>query len=409
MRTLKQSILVASLIALAMAAPNTNTEALNAVAQGTNQFSGSLFQAVVQESPSNLIMSPLSAAVVLSMAAYGAGGETERQLKQGLHIPSPDQFGLTGYKTLITDLNSVTDNKLLLANKAFVNNAFTLKPSYKALTENYFQSVTESVNFQQSEQAANTINVWVKEKTNNHIDSIVKSDDLNGDTALVLVNAVYFKGMWKQKFDPELTQKLPFHLNENVMKEVPTMFKQADYNYGELPSLNAKFIEIPYQGNSISMLIILPNEVNGLAEVENKIQSTNLADILSQGHEAEVKLFLPKFKIKSEIDLISPLKKIGLTDMFTDHANFSGIADAPLTVSKVIQKAFIEVNEEGSEAAAVTGIVEIETSSIDGPPPIPVVQIDRPFFYAILHKSQNAQGEGISTILFSGQITMPLV
>ncbi|XP_076653195.1 antichymotrypsin-2-like [Halictus rubicundus] len=389
-----------------MAAPNTNPEALNAVAQGTNQFSGTLFQAVVQESPSNLIMSPLSAAVVLAMAAYGAGGETERQLKQGLHIPSPDQFGLTGYKKLITDLSSVTDNKLLLANKAFVNIKFTLKPSYKALTENYFQSVTESVNFQQSEQAANTINIWVKEKTNNHIESIVTSAELNGGTALVLVNAVYFNGTWKLKFDPELTKKLPFHVNENVMKEVPTMFKQADYNYGELPSLNAKFIEIPYQGNSISMLIILPNEINGLAEVEKKIQSTNLADILSQGRKPKVKLFLPKFKIESQIDLISPLQKIGLTDMFTGHANFSGITDDPLVVSNVIQKAFIEVNEEGSVAAAATA-TRMMCCGVLHPPPIPVVRIDRPFFYAILHKSQNAEGKGISTTLFSGRISDP--
>ncbi|XP_076277037.1 antitrypsin isoform X2 [Lasioglossum baleicum] len=408
MRKLKQSILVACLISLGMAASETSgsTEALRAVAQGTNEVSASLFQAVVQENPGNLIISPLSAAVVLAMAAYGAGGETERQLKSALHIPPSDKFGLSGYQELITALNSVKENKLLLANKAFVNDNFTLKPTYKALTENYFKSISESVNFGQSVQAADTINTWVKEKTNDRIQNIVTPGDLNEDTALVLVNAVYFKGMWKNKFDPQLTRKLPFHVDANVVKEVPTMFKRNQYNYGELPDMNAKFIEIPYQGDSISMVIILPNEVNGLAEVEKKIKSINLNDILRQGHEQEVELFLPKFKIENKLELNSPLQKIGLTDMFTDHANFSGIADAPIAVSKVVQKAFIEVNEEGSEAAAATGLILVKLSLV-----YPVnFQVNRPFYYNIIYKANDGRERASSFVsLFSGRVTEPKV
>lgn len=386
MRKLKQGILVACLISLGMAASENNTEALRAVAQGTNEVSATLFQAVVENNPGNLIMSPLSAAVVLAMAAYGAGGETERQLKTVLHIPSPDKFGLSGYQELISALNSVKENKLHLANKAFVNNRFSLKTTYKALTESYFQSISQSVNFEQSVQAADTINNWVKEKTNDRIKDIVLAGDLNEDTALVLVNAVYFKGMWKNKFDPLLTRNLPFHVNENVVKEVPTMFKQDQYNYGELPDINAKFIEIPYKGNSISMVIILPDEVNGLAEVEKKIKSINLNDILSHGYEQEVKLFLPKFKIESKINLNTPLKKIGLTDMFSDYANFSGIVDEQVAVSKVVQKAFIEVNEEGSEAAAATGVYVRPLSSFWSPPEPIEFRINRPFLSIVKYR-----------------------
>ncbi|XP_078044374.1 serine protease inhibitor 3/4 isoform X4 [Augochlora pura] len=406
MRMLKESILVAFLIPLAMATTESNTEALSAVSQGTNDFSSSLFQAVVQENPGNLIMSPLSAAVVLAMAAYGAGGQTEKQLKTALHSPTPDNFAVTGYQELITALNSVTENTLSLANKAFVNNKFSLKPTYQALTENYFKSKTELVDFAQSSQAANTINSWVSEKTNNRIKDIITSGDVNQDTALVLVNAVYFKGIWQNKFSPEATQPLPFHVNGNEIKNVPTMYRYGSYKYGELPEINARFIEIPYKGDSMSMLIILPNEVNGLAEVEKKMQNINLNYILNQGSVQDVKLYLPKFKIESKIELNSPLKKIGLTDMFTSRANFSGIADADLVVSKVVQKAFIEVNEEGSEAAAATALMFAYATSLNYRPE-QIMEIDRPFAYGILHKSQDTEDRGRFAILFSGHIIDP--
>nr|XP_033327597.1 serine protease inhibitor 3/4-like isoform X4 [Megalopta genalis] len=407
MRMLKESILVAFLIALAMGSPASRSDALRAVSQGTNDFSASLFQAVAQENPGNLIMSPLSAAVVLAMAAYGARGETEKQLKAVLHSPNPDKLAMHGYEELITSLNSVKENTLNLANKAFLNNKFSLKPTYQSLTENYFKSKTQLVDFAQSAQAANEINSWVSDKTNNHIKDLIGSGDVDADTALVLVNAVYFKGLWKDKFDPAATQSLPFHVNGNTVKNVPTMHRQDHYKYGELPELNAKFIEIPYKGDSLSMVIILPNEVNGLAEVEKKVHSINLSDVLSQGIVQEVQLYLPKFKIESKLDLNSPLKKLGLTDMFSSHANFSGIADAELVVSKVVQKAFIEVNEEGSEAAAATAILFSLTSS--SYQPIPRMEIDKPFVYTIIHKSQNSEGKAIPTVLFSGRVTDPSI
>ncbi|XP_076671470.1 serine protease inhibitor 3/4 isoform X1 [Andrena cerasifolii] len=377
---LTRYLIAACLIAVAMANTVGDNQALRAVSQGTNAFSSQLFQTVVEENPGNLIMSPLSAAVVLAMAAYGARGETENQFKKVLHLPSTDSLGTSGYQALIDNINNVKENTLVLANKVFTAEKFSVKPSYRELTETYFRSITQLVNFAKSDEAAATINTWVKENTNNRIDGIVSASDLDETTALVLVNAVYFKGQWRNKFNPTFTRDMPFHINEQTVKNVPTMHRQGSYRYGELPNLNAKFVEIPYQGNELSMVIILPNEINGLPMVEKKLQGMSIADILKQGYEREVQLQLPKFKIEKKIDLNSVLEKMGLTDMFTAHANFSGIADNKLAVSKVVQKAFIEVNEEGSEAAAVTGVILTTRSMVYRTQ----LMIDHPFVYSIV-------------------------
>ncbi|KOC62891.1 Neuroserpin [Habropoda laboriosa] len=362
-----------------MAKANDNTQALRAVSESTNQFSSSFFKSVAEEKSDNLIMSPLSAAVVLAMAAYGARGETENQFRKLLHLPSPDSFGTSGYQMLIDNLNNVEENKLVLANKVFSAEQFGIKRSYKDLTENYFRSVTQLVNFSKSEEAANIINTWVEQTTNNLIKNLISPGDVDSTTSLVLVNAVYFKGQWKNKFNPRLTHDMPFHINKNTVKNIPTMYRQGTYNYGEIPDMNAKFIEIPYKGDELSIVIILPNEIDGLAAVEKKLENSSISEILRHGFSRDVNLYLPKFKVESTIPLNSILQKMGLTDAFTTRANFSGIADARLLISKVIQKAFIEVNEEGSEAAAATGLSVRPLSSFWSPPKPIEFCVNRPF------------------------------
>ncbi|XP_076242559.1 antichymotrypsin-2 isoform X4 [Calliopsis andreniformis] len=402
MRIFKEYLFITCLIiAITMAKSEVDNQALLDVSQGSNEFASSLFQAVVEENRGNLIMSPLSVSVVLAMAAYGARGETEEQFKKVLHLPSSKTLGTSGYQALIDSINGIKENKLLLANKVFAAEKFAVKPDYKSLTENYFRSVTQLVNFAKSNEAANTINTWVQQNTNNRINELVSPGDLNAMTALVLVNAVYFKGQWKNKFNPTFTKDMPFHVNENTVKNVPTMYRQGSYKYGELPNLNAKFIEIPYKGNELSMVIILPNEINGLAAVEQKLQSVSLADILNQGYERDVQLFLPKFKIEKKIELNGILGKMGLTSMFSSRANFSGIADDDLVVSKVVQKAFIEVNEEGSEAAAATDVITLDMLEI----PVKFFA-NHPLFYTIVKISKETDALQVLP-LFKGNIIEP--
>lgn len=402
MSIVSKSFWLVALALVTMSMAKTDVEPLHAVVEGTNQFSSWFFQYVLEDHSSNLITSPLSADVVLAMVAFGAGGNTEAQFRKVLSLPTPSNLAATGYQALIDNLNSVKDNILTLANKIFIAESLDIKPSYKNLTEVYFRSASESINFVESMKASEIINTWVEKNTNNLIKNLISPDMLNVATRLVLVNAVYFKGQWLHKFDAELTMDMPFHVNKDTVKNVPTMYREGYYKYGELPNLNARFVVLPYKGNELSMVIILPNEIEGLLDVQKKLQNVNLTNILNQGIEEEIRLHLPKFKVESKMILNNNLIKMGLTDAFTASANFSGISNENLAIDTVIQKAFIEVNEEGTEAAAATGIVMLKMNYYKT-----YFTISRPFVYYIVRNISDKKGNDNILSIFSGYVQEP--
>ncbi|XP_050581079.1 antichymotrypsin-2-like isoform X4 [Bombus affinis] len=408
MRMLIGSFWLVALALITMSEAETNVEALRSVVEAANQFGSSLSQTVVQHNPGNLIMSPLSASIGLVMAACGARGNTEAQFRNVLHLPTSESVVTSGYQSLIDNLNNVKDNKLAVANKAFIATDLNLKPSYKDLTEVYFRSASQLVNFIPNKEAANTINSWVEKNTNNLIKELITPDDIDERTKLVLVNAIYFKGQWKNKFNLKLTKDMPFHTSKVEVKNVPTMYRRGKYKYGDLVDLNAKFVVIPYKGDEFSMVIILPNEIDGLSDVQKKLQNTSLTNILSQGHEEEVNLWLPKFKMESMLKLNDVLKEMGLTDAFSNRANFSATADGILYISHVIQKAYIEVNEEGSEAAAATAVIESYRMG-DIRRPARKFKIDQPFVYYIIKTINDEKESDISLSLFSGSVIEPKI
>ncbi|XP_043519650.1 antichymotrypsin-2-like isoform X1 [Frieseomelitta varia] len=399
---LSKSFWLVAFALVTMSMAKTDVEPLHAVVEGTNQFSSLFFQYVVGDNSGNLIISPLSVDVVLAMVGLGAGGNTEAQFRKVLSLPTPNNLAAIGYQTLIDNLNSVKDNILTLANKIFIAESLDINPSYKNLTEVYFRSASESINFVESTKASETINTWVEKNTNNLIKNLISPDMLNAGTRLVLVNAVYFKGQWLHKFNTELTMDMPFHVNKDTVKNVATMYREGYYKYGELPNLNARFVVLPYKGNELSMLIILPNEIEGLLDVQKKLQNVNLTDILNQGIEEEIRLHLPKFKVESKMILNKNLIEMGLTDAFTASANFSGISNEKLAVDTVVQKAFIEVNEEGTEAAAATGIVMLKMDYYKT-----YFTISRPFVYYIVRNISDKKGNDNILSIFSGYVEEP--
>ncbi|XP_057318336.1 antichymotrypsin-2-like [Microplitis mediator] len=339
-------------------------QALHTVATGISKFSSEFYKSLAEDETSNFICSPLSVSMVLSMVTFGARGQTEKELRSALRLSEDDQINKNGLQSLIDTLNAVEKVELRLANKIYINIGLDVKSEFKVLTETTFRSVSETIDFGKTVEASKTINSWCEEKTNNRIKDLVKPADLNG-VVMVMVNAVYFKGHWEEKFDPDLTELRPFHIDENTTKDVPMMRKEAYYNINRLPELEAYCIELPYKSNnssdSISMFIIFPTEINGLKKIESNFHEINFKNLHNQ-HIMDIVLMLPKFKVESKFALKSTLSKMGVEEIFEDSADFRGISEtAPLKVSRVIQKAFIEVNEEGSEAAAVTGISKFST------------------------------------------------
>ncbi|XP_012233779.1 serine protease inhibitor 3/4 isoform X5 [Linepithema humile] len=405
MCTLQRSFLALCLIASAMASPTGSNLALQAVSQGNNLFAHNFVKTISKDQTGNLICSPLSANIALSMAAVGAAGTTEAQFKDVLKLPNDKAQTLSGYQNLIEILNNVENVTLKLANKLFVAEKFPVKPEYKQNLVSHYHSDIDSVDFSQSANAANTINTWCKEKTNNRIDSIVQAADLDPGTALVLANAVYFKGKWANEFDPKDTTDRPFHIDSTKSKSVPTMYRKGNYKFVELPEYEVKCIELPYANKDISMVIILPNKIDGLSALTDKLEevTTQCSVRLTQTYEREVKVYLPKFKTETKLDLGNTLsEKMGLTQPFTNSADFSGISDIPLKIDKVVQKAFIEVNEEGSEAAAVTGL-RAETFSLSINQEVEF-NVDHQFFYGVI--VSKPQEEAFLSV-FAGWITDP--
>lgn len=345
-----------------------------------NEFTNTFHKELLSANEGNVVSSPLSVHMILSLLSHGAGSATLDEFTSGLCHRNAKSLN-EGYRSLISLLNNVKDVKLHIANAMFVQDGFKILTEFLSIGADVYQSLISRVDFQKKAHAVEEINSWVKEKTNDKIKNLVTTGDFDEFTKLVLVNAIYFHGHWLHKFDAKDTELKVFHLTKTESKRVPTMFKKCKYNHGSVPSLAARFIEIPYMNKDITLTIILPNEVDGLQSLRNDFVWEKLAE--APRVKTEVELYLPKFKFESTINLEDILRKVGLNKMFQDHADFTRISDVPLKVSKVLHKAVIEINEEGTEAAAATAVHIRLRRMIDSPEEF---TIDRPFMFAIEHK-----------------------
>ncbi|XP_076644251.1 leukocyte elastase inhibitor isoform X2 [Halictus rubicundus] len=334
-------------------------------------------------SEANVVSSPLSVHMILSLLSHGAKNETLSELTTGLYHHDKN-FIEKGYTALIAALNELNSTKLYIANAMYIQEGFQLLSDFLTSGTSTYKAVISKLDFKHKKEAAEEINTWVKQATNHKISDLVSSDDFDEHMKLVLVNAIYFNGMWLHKFDVKQTQKKAFYVTKSKQKMVATMFNKFRYNYGEIPTLDAKFIEIPYMNEDIVMTIVLPNEVDGLSKLQNNISWEVLANASRRNDDIE--LYLPKFKIEFMVDLEDTLRKLGLNKMFQDNADFGYISNEPLKVSKCIHKAMIEVNEEGTEAAAATAVHIRLKRMIYMPEQF---LVDRPFMFIIEHKPYN--------------------
>jgi serpin B len=297
-------------ILAALLSPSTmaeNTAELQ-VLQGNSAFTNNLYK-VLAEKEGNVFFSPISVHVVLSMAYQGALDTTAEKFANTLHVPKA-KAAAEGYNEIMKRLNSVTNVTLLMANKVFLMEGFQLLSDFENAVTKHFLSEVQLVDFKKNEEAAKTINSWVEVQTREKIKDLIQKDDLDDSTRLVLVNAIYFKGDWKHKFDKERTKTEPFYLNDKDTIDVQMMHIKKKFNYKNDSELQAQVIELPYTNEDLSMFIILPNEKNGIGNLEKKLATMNLTDISKNMWSTEVNLALPKFKIEETIDLKDALTKV---------------------------------------------------------------------------------------------------
>uniref|UniRef100_A0A0K0FBZ7 SERPIN domain-containing protein n=1 Tax=Strongyloides venezuelensis TaxID=75913 RepID=A0A0K0FBZ7_STRVS len=344
--------------------------------------------------PTSVIYSPISVGIALAMAYVGSSGETKEQIKKHLVGDFDDEELHLKFNEFLNNISKNEEFSLECVNKIYVKDGFSLLDTYTQTIMKYYNGQFEQINFTDP-NSCDKINDYVKKATNNIIENLISEGDLDELTRLILINAIYFKGKWRVKFDKSNTIEEDFYVTKDVTKKVKMMTKKDKYQYCE--NEDYQILKLYYEGEEHSMIILLPKEKCSLIEKLPSLDGQLLFDLQFEFEDnVPVTVYLPKFKTESTHILNEPFISLGMDVPFSDKADFSLISEEePLNISKVIQKAFIEVDEEGVEAAAATAITMcFRACAPSRPPPEQIFRADHPFIYFILDNYNN--------ILFSG-------
>ncbi|HUX17151.1 MAG TPA: serpin family protein [Phycisphaerae bacterium] len=379
--------------------PVASTEDVQAVAGGCNRFAFDLY-AQLRGAEGNLFLSPYSISTALAMTYGGARGQTADQMAKVLCLPAGVEAVHAAYGALQNDFNVAGEGgefDLFVANRLWGQKGYAFLKEFLTLVEKNYGAGIKQVDFAgATEEARKTINAWVEKQTQDKIQELLPPGVLDAQVRLVLTNAIYFKGRWAEEFHKRLTRDEDFFLTPEKKAAVPMMHQTADFGYFEGDGLQA--LELPYRGDRLAMVVLLPKAKDGLAALEASLSADKVAEWVGKLHRREVQVALPRFKTTAEFSLKDTLVAMGMAAAFGGDADFSGMTGAKdLFISAVVHKAFVDVNEEGTEAAAATAVVMGRAAM---PEPAPVFCADHPFLFLIRDTKTGA-------ILFFGRILDP--
>jgi serine protease inhibitor len=367
------------------------------LAAANTGFAFDLFRQVAHEQPdANVFISPFSVSTVLQMLDNGAVSATRQELEQVLHTDSLPSGALNAAcERLNHSLSSQTNAILELANAIWYQQGIPLKPAFVSINRDFFQAELGAVDFARP-QSAQTINHWAERRTHGKIQDIVRWP-FEPATRVVLANAIYFKGKWDTPFDKKETKPRDFHLAGGGQKQVPTMWRRGHFAYQRGDGFQA--VRLPYAGRRLWMEVFLPETNSSLAKLLADFDTASERNKMLEGFlEQDGTLALPRFKLEYDITLNDPLQALGLKRAF-HGGDFSTMSDEPLEVSEVKQKSYVEVNEEGTEAAAVTVGMMRATAVFRPQKPFEMI-VDRPFFFVI-------EDNQTRSVLFMGVVFDP--
>jgi serpin B len=368
------------------------------VVRGNTELALALYQKL-RTVEGNLFFSPYSISTALAMTYAGARGDTEVQMAQALHfLLAQEQLhpAFAFLEAKLDDIGMKGHIQLRVANALWPQKGYALLEEFLAQTKQYYGVRVTTVDYGDAETARRTINAWVEEKTESKIQEMIPPGLVDDLTCLILVNAIYFKGNWASQFDQSLTSDAPFWVTPDEQVQVPMMSQVHQFRYREGDGLQV--LELPYAGDDLSMVVLLPREIGGLAALEERLTVENLGRWTRGLWQSEVQIFLPRFEITFPFRLDDTLKSMGMVDAFED-ADFSGIDGTKLLcIGAVLHKAFVAVDEEGTEAAAATAAM---MQAMGLPLPPPTFRADHPFVFLI---RENSTG----SILFLGRVVNPV-
>jgi len=377
--------------------PAAETGHCTGLVGGNNFFALDLYGTLAETEKGNIFYSPYSVSTALAMTWSGARGSTAREMAEVLHLDEDGRNPDTSFAALGQALAEILDKgdvSLTTANSIWPRKGMPLLDSYASrLRRCYGVSVTPLDYGKEPEAARRTINQWVEARTREKIRELIPPGSIDPATVIVLVNAIHFKGNWAESFDPALTRPGSFTLADGTVKAVPMMNRSGRYRVGG--DEGVEVLELPYRGGDLSMVVILPRKDGGLAALERELTPLRLFDLLYGLHEETVSVALPKFTFRwGTTDLVPALKALGMKEAFGAGADFSGMTGSKgFFISLVLHQAFIEVNEEGSEAAAATAVIAKRGMPRQ-------VRVDRPFLFLIRDRTTDS-------ILFFGRVMDP--
>ena len=346
----------------------------------------------------NVFISPYSISTVLQMVCNGAAGATRDQMTQVLCKSGLDPAALSqAHKDLDASVRGAETNVTLrVANAIWYASGIQVKPAFAALNKDFYGATMDTLDFT-GHQAGSIVNAWAEKNTSGRIKNII-AGPLPADTSMLLANAIYFKGSWDKKFDPKATQNRPFHLIAGGEKQVPMMQEAGEFEYQEGNGCQA--VRLPYAGKRLGMYVLLPGSGSNATKVVASLNERSWQDgLLRKLANRKGSVVLPKFKLEFGAELKRPLEAMGMALPFSHSADFSGMSSRPLYLSAVVHKSFVEVNEEGTEAAAATVAVMRPMAMLPVAPPFKMV-VDRPFVFLIADNLTKA-------ILFVGVVFQP--
>lgn len=372
----------------------TDLPAAADVTAGQTEFGLALYRRLGVE-PGNIFLSPASISMALGMVYAGAEGDTAAEMAQALRYPEAGVH--EGMAALLRSLPIAAEGRRVsIANALWVQQSFPLKPSYLERIQRHYGGGAQPVDFVGAPaQAVATVNRWAEEKTAGRIKGILQRENINDRTRLILTNAVYFKADWLHPFQAAQTRARPFRLSGGGSVPVPMMRQRGNFRLLETPSFEA--VEMPYEGEELSMLLFLPKESDGLKQFEQRLDGPALRGWIEQlmaRERGDLELVVPKLELDTRASLVPQLQALGMRRAFTQLAELQGMADARLYLSDVIHQTWLRVDEKGTEAAAVTaGLAEIVSMPRQ-------FHADRPFFFVIRDNRSE-------TLLFMGRIERP--
>ena len=370
-----------------------------AVVEGNNQFGLELYQQI-RGTEGNLFFSPSSIHTALAMTYAGARGDTATEMAQTLHYRPGREF-FENYGKVIGRTNAGKDAKykLHIANALWLQHDKPFLKPFLACNAEHFKAGLFDVDFKkQSDPARLRINQWVEDQTNRKIKDLLPPGSVNAVTRMVLTNAIYFKGDWASQFKKAVTRDMDFHVSPARKVKAPMMFQAEKFGYTETPELQA--LKMPYDGKDLSMVVLLPKKADGLAGVEKSLSAESLTALVGRlRFPRKVQVYFPRFKMEYKMKMKPVLAKMGMPLAFSGKADFSGMTGSrDLQIDDVYHKAFVKVDEKGTEAAAATAVV-MRLTSVRPARPL-VFKADHPFCFLIRH-------EKTGMILFLGRLAVP--